>query len=220
MTMTKRMLAALAGAVLMAVPAGAAAQYGSIVFSPNIGAGYGWGFSWGYGSRHDARDRAVRECRNKGGEGCAEVGWFSEECGALAVSPEGGYGSTKGAAESKALSACRSAGNSSCRVPASRCHSSGGSPGSAGLMVELPQYAKLPCEQTGTPESRDWYRALIKAWQSMKGYAPTGVFADEQAWLEFVAEIHLPGATFPDTATLRSRGDACEDGSMFATVAD
>ena len=190
----KRMLVAMVGALLMAVSAVATAQYGSIAFSPNTGAGYGWGFSWGYGSRQDAKYRSVRECRDKGGENCREIGWFQNNCGALAVSPEGGYGTgygnSKGAAESKALSACRSAGNTNCRVPASHC-STVTVAQSTGFVAKQAQPVKLNRDQMrkvqkalaaqGTnPGPADGVygaktRAAIQAWQIKKGYQATGV---------------------------------------------
>ncbi len=178
----------------MAMSAGVTAQYGSIAFSPNTGAGYGWGFSWGYGSRQDAKYRSVRECRDKGGEDCREIGWFRNNCGALAISPEGGYGTgygnTRVTAESKAISACHSAGNTSCRVPISRC-STVTVAQSSGFVAKQAQPVKLDRDQMrkvqkalaaqGTnPGPADGVygaktRAAIQAWQIKKGYQATGV---------------------------------------------
>ncbi len=200
MKTTKRILAAMVfGAILAVGAVPAFAQYGSIAFSPNTGTGYGWGFSWGYGSRQDAKYRAVRECRDKGGANCAEVGWFQNTCGALAVGAKGGYGtgygSTKDAAEAKALSECRAHGNTGCRVPAARCVS-GGPPDATGFMASLPQPAKLTrgqmrkvqkalAAQGTNPGPADGIygaktRAAIQDWQSRKGYAATGVLTNVQ----------------------------------------
>ena len=196
---TKSILATVLTAVLACTAVPAFAQYGSIAFSSNTEAGYGWGFSWGYGSRQDAKYRAVRECRDKGGANCAEIGWFHNNCGALAISPEGGYGTgygnTRVAAESKALSACRSAGNSNCRIPISRCATVTVAK-SSGFVVKRAQPVKLNREQMrkvqkalaaqGTnPGPADGIygaktRAAIQDWQSRKGYAATGVLTNVQ----------------------------------------
>ena len=111
--------------VLASLPASAQNRYGSIVFSQESGSGYAWGISWSYDSHAAARNRAVGECRSRGGTNCGELVWFRGTCGALAIGDHNGYGSGWGTsialAERYALQSCRNHGNRNCRIAASRC---------------------------------------------------------------------------------------------------
>ena len=115
----------LAGVLaLVSVPASAQNRYGSIVFSQESGGGYAAGMAWSFDSRSAARDRAIGECRGRGGRNCSEIVWFRDACGALAIGDNNGYGSGWGTstsiAENYAMSSCRSA-NRNCRIAFSRC---------------------------------------------------------------------------------------------------
>lgn len=105
--------------------------WGSIVFSKNSGGGYTWAFVWNAGGHEPARQEAVDLCQQEGGSNCAEIGWFRNACGALAVDPTGvggygtGWGSDTGEAEAMALLECESAGNTNCQLKASRCSNAG-----------------------------------------------------------------------------------------------
>ena len=111
--------------VLASPPAFAESRYGSVVFSPESGGGYAWGIAWSYDSRSAARQRAVRECRGRGGTNCGELVWFRDACGALAIGDSNdsgsGWGTTIALAERGALESCRSYGNRNCRIAESRC---------------------------------------------------------------------------------------------------
>ncbi len=110
--------------LLVSLPVSAEDRYGSIVFSQESGGGYAWGISWSYDSRYSARDRAIAECRSRRGTSCAEVAWFRNACGALAIGDRNGYGSGWGTslalAQSYALQSCRNY-NRNCRIAASEC---------------------------------------------------------------------------------------------------
>ena len=115
----------IAGAVAsVTFPTSAQNRYGSIVFSQESGGSYAWGMAWSYDSRSAARDRAVGECRSRGGSYCGEIAWFRDACGALAIGDNNGYGSGWGTstsiAESYAMSTCRSS-NRNCRIAITRC---------------------------------------------------------------------------------------------------
>ena len=207
---TKSILGVILTAVLfsIALPSYGQNKFGSITFSPNTGNGFAYGFSWNYSSRDTARQRATRECRNRGGSGCPEIGWFSNTCGAIAVTPEGGYGTgygeTKSGAESNALSMCRrTASNFNCQIGASQC-STGGQPSTTGFMAEKPKEpAKLTRDQRRKVQSLlaaqgtnpgpadgvfgDRTRSAIKQWQSANNFQATGELTDEQVRALIVA---------------------------------
>ena len=109
---------------LVSVPASAQSRYGSIVFSQESGGRYAWGMAWSYNSLSAARNRAVGECRRRGGRNCREIVWFRDACGALAIGDNNGYGSGWGTspsiAQRYAMSTCRSA-NRNCRIADTRC---------------------------------------------------------------------------------------------------
>ncbi len=109
---------------LTAIPASAQDRYGSIVFSQERDGGYAWGIAWSYDSRSAAMNRAINECRSRGGRNCGEVAWFRNACGALAIGDNNGYGTGWGEgrydAENYAISGCRSR-NRNCRIAVSRC---------------------------------------------------------------------------------------------------
>ena len=119
------------GAATPAVAAADSAQadglHGSITFSQEADGGYAWGIAWSFDSRSGALAESIDQCQAYGGSDCAEVGWFSEACGALAVGDGNGYGAgwgdTTAAAERDALSQCRAA-NSNCRIEVARCSQS------------------------------------------------------------------------------------------------
>ena len=150
---TKSILGAILFAMLfsISIPAYGQDAYGSITFSPNTGQGFAYGYSWNYYTRESARQRATRECRNKGGSSCREVSWFRNSCAALAITSEGGYGTawhtSRSNAESMAVSNCRSAGNSNCRIAVSRCITAGGEPSTTGFMAKMEQPAQLTRDQ-------------------------------------------------------------------------
>ena len=99
-------------------------QHGSIAFSQENDGGYAWGIAWRFGSRANATEEAIEQCRREGGTECAEAGWFRDACGALAIGDENGYGAgwghTKRDAEADALAQCRAA-NDNCRLEVARC---------------------------------------------------------------------------------------------------
>ena len=102
--------------------------WGSIAFSKKADGGMAYAIVWNSGGREPARNRAKTLCRGKGGSNCAELGWFRNACGALALGDTGagaGWGTKTTEAESMALSECRSAGNTNCKIEVSRCTDKG-----------------------------------------------------------------------------------------------
>ena len=108
-----------------AAPAGP--LHGSITFSQEADGGYAWGIAWSFDSPAGAVAEATDQCREYGGTGCEEAGWFENACGALAIGDGNGYGTGGGAttaeAERDALRECRAA-NADCRVEVARCSQS------------------------------------------------------------------------------------------------
>jgi hypothetical protein len=106
-----------AAIMLSASPAAADDHYAAIAFSSSSGA-LGW--SNDYSSRDDAEEEALREC----GPGCTVVIWFKNACGAIATSPDHGYGSgwadSRGEAEATAMRVCRE-NTSNCSVQRWTC---------------------------------------------------------------------------------------------------
>ena len=101
--------------------------HGSITFSQEADGGYAWGIAWSFDSHAGALAEATDQCREYGGTGCEEAGWFENACGALAIGDGNGYGTGGGAttaeAERDALRECRAA-NADCRVEVARCSQS------------------------------------------------------------------------------------------------
>ena len=122
-------LPVLAAMLLSAVALSALAEtsedrHGAIAFSQGTDGSHAWGMAWSFESQAGAAARANAECRSEGGGNCAQVGWFRNACGALAIGSGNGYGAgwgdTKQAAEADALSECRFR-NDGCRAVISRC---------------------------------------------------------------------------------------------------
>jgi hypothetical protein len=90
-------------------------HYGAIAYSPSAVA---HGYSFDFATQAEAEARALAECNSKG-QGCQAAIWFRNGCGALAVAPDGSWGSDWGVdqqtAEQKALALC-SKYSSSCSV--------------------------------------------------------------------------------------------------------
>lgn len=99
-------------------------RYGSIAFSQQGDGGYHWGFTWDFERREAARNRAIAECRSKGGRSCGEIFRFRNTCGALAIGGANGWGAGAGAttveAQRGALKQCGTR-NRDCKVAVSRC---------------------------------------------------------------------------------------------------
>jgi hypothetical protein len=99
----------------MPPPQSAQDHFGAIAYSPSAVA---HGYAFDYATQAEAEARALAECNTKG-QGCQAAIWFRNGCGALAVAPDGSWGSDWGAdqqtAEQKALALCRKY-SSSCSV--------------------------------------------------------------------------------------------------------
>ena len=99
--------------------------HGSIAFSQEADGGYAWGVAWSFDSHAGALAEARDQCREYGGNYCAEVGWFQDACGALAIGDGNGYGTgwgdTLAEARRDALAQCSVA---DCRVEVARCSQS------------------------------------------------------------------------------------------------
>ena len=126
--------------------------HGSITFSQEADGGYAWGIAWSFDSRAGALVEATDQCREYGGTGCEEAGWFENACGALAVGDGNGYGTGWGAttaeAERDALAQCRAA-NADCRVEVARCSQSqeaGGRVRTQGKVVSIDGF-NLSCPE-------------------------------------------------------------------------
>jgi len=83
-----------------------AQSYGAIAYSPSTGA---HGYSFRYRSQAGAQQRALREC-NARSRGCRVAIWYRNACGAVAVAPNGswgsGWGNSKQRANFEALKVC------------------------------------------------------------------------------------------------------------------
>ena len=103
----------VAAGMMVGVPGPLQAEdlHGSIAFSQDDDSAYAWGIAWSFDSSAGAQSEALGQCRAHGGTRCAEVGWFREACGALAIGDDNGYGTgwgaTTGEAERDALAQCR-----------------------------------------------------------------------------------------------------------------
>lgn len=151
------LLVAVTGAALLlaAVPAHAQDAHGAIAFGETA---YGEfvtiGFSWNRGTRGEAKEAALSECRAGGGTNCVELAWFRNGCGALAV---GQYGVAQGKsaisqerAEARALQGCKNAGGSGCSVVVSQCARPGGQAGGwSGSERVLARPEEKPEERAG-----------------------------------------------------------------------
>ena len=109
------------------VTSGSGPLHGSIAFSQEDDGAYAWGIAWSFDTPSGALAESIDQCQAYGGSDCAEVGWFSEACGALAIGDGNGYGAGWGdstaEAERDALSQCRAA-NPNCRIEVARCSQS------------------------------------------------------------------------------------------------
>ena len=124
--------------------------HGSITFSQEADGGYAWGIAWSFDSRAGALVEATDQCREYGGTGCEEAGWFENACGALAVGDGNGtgWGATTAEAERDALAQCRAA-NADCRVEVARCSQSqeaGGRVRTQGKVVSIDGF-NLSCPE-------------------------------------------------------------------------
>ena len=92
--------------------------FGAIAFSQGSGR---YGYASDYGSRESAEGEALKEC---GDSDCTIVLWFKNACAALAKGNDNGYGtgwaSTRGEAESIAMSNCNK-NSSACSVVRWQC---------------------------------------------------------------------------------------------------
>ena len=172
---------------LTAAPTGAQTLYGSIAFSHKSGGGYAGGIAWNHGSLDKARRQAIEKCRGEGGQGCREVGWFRDACGAIAIGDGNGYGTgwgeTFGPAEEMAMAKCRGVGNANCRVEISRC----AKPDVAFTLTRAQRrevQAALAGQGTSPGPADGVFgprtRAAVAAWQSSRGYAATGELTEGQ----------------------------------------
>lgn len=83
-------------------------SFGAIAYSNTSG---GYGYSYGYSSRGAAEQRALGECRSRGGRNCQVVMWFANQCAALATGNSYGWGvgmaTTRQQASNIAMRYCR-----------------------------------------------------------------------------------------------------------------
>jgi len=114
------LVVALSLSLTLAAPSSVFA-FGAIAVDDEEGeAEPGYGIATGESSESAAKSAALKECRNSGNKNCKVAVWF-KKCGAYAASKKysgTGFGDSKKAAESKALSEC---GDKSCKVVVSDC---------------------------------------------------------------------------------------------------
>ena len=117
---------------LLAVAAPVRAQnvHGAIAFGETAyGQSVAYGYAWNYPTGNEARQAALSACLGAGGTNCAELAWFQNGCGALAVdqygNAQGRSARTQDQAEARAVRACEAAGGSGCAVVGSQCTSPG-----------------------------------------------------------------------------------------------
>ena len=118
-------------ALLPVVPAQAQNAHGAIAFGRSAqGQGVTYGFAWNYAAGDEARAAAMNACLGGGGADCAELAWFRNGCGALALDrngmAQGKSGMSREQAEARALRTCEAAGGSGCAVVGSQCASPSG----------------------------------------------------------------------------------------------
>ena len=115
----KKIVAALAAMVMMTAPL-AAAEWGTIAYSPGTGA---TGYSNNWPNEVDAEITALNGC-GKHASDCVTAVSFHDGCGALAVGSSGGWGADWGenraGAEWAALARCGDYDNG-CRVRRWQC---------------------------------------------------------------------------------------------------
>ena len=137
--------------------------HGSITFSQEADGGYAWGIAWSFDSRAGALAEATDQCREYGGTGCEEAGWFENACGALAVGDGNGYGTgwgdTLAEARRDALAQCRVA---DCRVEVARCSQSQEAGGKGRQQEEdqvVTRELKIALEPQCTDIGAVWHKA-------------------------------------------------------------
>ena len=116
--------------LLAGAPAQSQNTHGAIAFGHTAyGQSVAYGYAWNYPSGNDARQAALSACLGAGGTNCAELAWFQNGCGALAVdqygNAQGRSARTEEQAEVRAIRACEAAGGSGCAVVGSQCASPG-----------------------------------------------------------------------------------------------
>ena len=172
---------AMAFVVTMAsMQAQAQNRYGSIAFSQQGDGGYQWGFTWDFESREVARNRAIAECRSKGGRSCSEIFWFRNTCGALAIGGANGWGAGAGAttleAQRSALEQCRTT-NRNCRLSVSRCAKASATVASAGSLSSAKAGSAAPQRNVasrGEAELAQAGRRQIQQALAASGFSPGG----------------------------------------------
>jgi len=94
-------------------------HYGAIAYSQSTGS---YGFSYDYDSRAAAEAQARENCDDRG---CTVVLWFVNACGALATGNGHAYGtgwaSSRGEAESIAMSNCKDEASGGCSISCWAC---------------------------------------------------------------------------------------------------
>ena len=118
--------ATLAGALFVSVPAAAQEAHGVIAFGyTGERPGVAYGFAWNFPAKNAAHAEAMNACISGGGTDCAQVAWFQDACGALAMdqhgTAQGKPGMTQEQAEARALQGCESAGGVGCNIVGSVC---------------------------------------------------------------------------------------------------
>lgn len=95
--------------------------FGAIAVDDEVGeTDPSYGFVTGEETREAAQRKALKYCKEYGGEDCRVVVWF-KQCGAYAASKKYygyGYGPTKAKATSDALEMC---GKNSCKLVVAEC---------------------------------------------------------------------------------------------------
>ncbi len=87
-----------------------------------------YGISYGHGSRGQAEAEAIRQCEAQAGrpDACEIATWFYNECGALALASNGGWGAdwsgSTAAAARKAMARCQQSNtDGSCHIVKTFC---------------------------------------------------------------------------------------------------
>ena len=114
------------GALFVSVPAAAQEAHGVIAFGyTGERPGVAYGFAWNFPAKNAAHAEAMNACISGGGTDCAQVAWFQDACGALAMdqhgTAQGKPGMTQEQAEARALQGCESAGGVGCNIVGSVC---------------------------------------------------------------------------------------------------
>ena len=116
--------------LVVAAPAHAQDAHGAIAFGQTAyGRAVAYGYAWNYPTGNEARQAALSACLGAGGTNCAELAWFQNGCGAIALdqygNAQGRSARTQEQAEARAVQACEAAGGSGCAVVGSQCTSPG-----------------------------------------------------------------------------------------------